>query len=114
MIVARAAAILLPAVAMFGCSTAGRTSNDQSAAPASTQETPVSPSSESTACNAAAASFAVGKPWTAELGEQARAASGAKTLRTIRHGDMVTMDYQADRLNLELDEAGRVTHVRCG
>lgn len=35
-------------------------------------------------------------------------------IRTIRHGEAVTMDYRPDRLNVELGEDGRIARVRCG
>lgn len=48
------------------------------------------------------------------VAEQARHAAGAATVRVIRPGQAVTMDYRADRLNVELDDAGKVVAVRCG
>lgn len=33
--------------------------------------------------------------------------------RIIPPGTMVTMDYQEDRLNLDIDEANRITRVYC-
>ena len=40
--------------------------------------------------------------------------SGAATLRLVRPGEAVTMDYQTDRLTVELDEAGVIRALRCG
>ncbi|SFE57829.1 I78 family peptidase inhibitor [Roseivivax sediminis] len=34
--------------------------------------------------------------------------------RVIRPGEMVTMEYRADRLTLEVDEGGTITAARCG
>ncbi len=65
-------------------------------------------------CDATKVKGLIGKPATAALEAEARRLSGAQAVRTIRPGDMVTMDYREDRLNLELDEAGRVRDVRCG
>lgn len=39
---------------------------------------------------------------------------GDRTIRTIRPGDAVTQDYRIDRLNVELDEQGRIARLRCG
>ena len=39
---------------------------------------------------------------------------GNKTIRVIKRGDAVTMDYRPDRLNLELDDSGGIGRVRCG
>jgi hypothetical protein len=65
-------------------------------------------------CNAAAAQSLAGRTATAELGAEALRLSGARTLRWIRPGDMVTMDYREDRLNVELDAQNRVKALRCG
>jgi len=66
------------------------------------------------ACNAEAARALVGQAAAAELGAAALRLSGARRLRWIRPGDMVTMDYSADRLNVHLDSAGRVERLACG
>ena len=65
-------------------------------------------------CDAAAAQAFVGKVATAEVVEQARAAAGARTARTLAPGQMVTMDYRAGRLNLDVDDGNVITGVRCG
>lgn len=66
------------------------------------------------ACDAGKAVFVVGRAYDDALAASARDASGAKVLRAIRPGTMVTMDYRADRLNLDLDRDGKITKVRCG
>lgn len=65
-------------------------------------------------CNAEGLDDLVGRPASQELGGEALRRSGSKTLRWIRPGDMVTMDYREDRLNIHLDEANRVERFRCG
>ncbi len=65
-------------------------------------------------CNAAPAGHLVGRPATVELGAEALKATGSRNLRWIRPGDMVTMDFRPDRLNIELDAQGRVARLRCG
>ncbi len=66
------------------------------------------------ACKAEAARFAVGQTWSDALAEQAREASGARSVRGLFPGQAVTMDYRQDRLNLRVDESQRVTDVNCG
>ncbi len=66
------------------------------------------------ACNAAAAQFVVGRNADAAMQEAARLRSGARIVRTLRPGQVVTMEYSGERLNLELDAGGRVVRVRCG
>lgn len=66
------------------------------------------------ACNAERARFAVGRPLNADLENEARLRAGAAWVRVIRPGQMVTMEYNEQRLNIEVDAAGRVIRVRCG
>jgi hypothetical protein len=65
-------------------------------------------------CSAEAAGDLIGKPYSAAAVEKARLASGSKTVRVIRPGMAVTMDYRIDRLNVDLDEKDVVTRVHCG
>ena len=65
-------------------------------------------------CNAAAAQDLVGRQRSEALGAEALRLTGARAVRWIRPGDAVTMDYRPDRLNIELDEQGRVSAFRCG
>lgn len=65
-------------------------------------------------CQAQPAQFAVGQVADAALVEQARSRSGASRVRVIRPGQAVTMEFDAARLNLEVDSANRVLRIRCG
>ncbi len=94
------------AMLMGGC--AGGPSQ-QSAPPA-----PPPPALQQTGCDAAAAQFAVGQAFNAPLAEQARQRAGAETARALRPGQIVTMEFNGQRLNLDVDASERVTRVRCG
>ena len=65
-------------------------------------------------CKAADAQFAVGRNADGALQEQARVRSGARSVRTLRPGQAVTMEFSAERLNLDVDASGKVTAARCG
>ena len=65
-------------------------------------------------CNAARAQHLVGRAGTAELAREALRLTGAGTMRWLKPGQVVTMEYRADRLNIDLDAQGRVKAVRCG
>lgn len=65
-------------------------------------------------CNADAVQSLVGQTSTDALVEQARTDSGANSVRVLKPGDAATMDYREDRLNIELDDAGAITALRCG
>jgi hypothetical protein len=66
------------------------------------------------ACNASRVQDLVGREASTELGTEAARRSGARALRWIQPGDMVTQDYRTDRLNIELDGRNRVSRLRCG
>jgi hypothetical protein len=66
------------------------------------------------ACNAEAAQSLVGRSASEAVVKQATTASGAKAVRVIPHDGMVTMDYRGDRLNIQLDEQGKIVAITCG
>jgi hypothetical protein len=64
-------------------------------------------------CRADAVQQFVGQPADAVQAEALRQ-SGARVVRRYATGDMLTMDYRADRLNIETDAGGRVVRLTCG
>lgn len=81
---------------------------DPSGQPPTIEEDPMD------ACNANAARIVVGRVATADVIEQARQAAGATLVRTLKPGQMVTMEYRENRLNIDVDAGNVVTNVRCG
>lgn len=65
-------------------------------------------------CDAQTAQFLVGEPYSDALGEQARSRSGAALLRVLRVGEVASMEFNAERLTIQLDREHRVGSVRCG
>ena len=65
-------------------------------------------------CNAEPAQFAIGQAQTASLVEEVRQKSGAHMARVLRPGQVVTMEFSGDRVNIQVDAANKVTAVRCG
>ena len=65
-------------------------------------------------CDAARAQALVGQAATAELAGRARDLAGARIVRWLQPGMMVTMEFRGDRLNIEIDESGTVKSIRCG
>ena len=55
-----------------------------------------------------------GRPGSAVVAAQALQLSGARTIRWMRPGDMVTMDLQPDRLNIRLTRENLVKSFACG
>ena len=95
---------LLAVAALVGCSNTGGSS---SAAPEAA-------ANNDGRCQASGAEFAVGKPVTPALIEQARKASGSQLARALGPNDVMTLEYRSERLNLNADAQGVVTRVNCG
>ena len=96
------------AALMAGCASHGQA---PAAAPTPTQAQAPAPEA---LCNAQPAQAAVGQSSTASVVESARGRSGARMVRILRPGQMVTKEFDTQRLNLEVDANGRILAVRCG
>jgi hypothetical protein len=55
-----------------------------------------------------------GQPSSQELGARILAASGARVIRWVPKGGVVTMDYREDRVTVQLDGSNRVEQASCG
>ncbi|MEX5587126.1 MULTISPECIES: I78 family peptidase inhibitor [Pseudomonas] len=99
-------ATLLVATVLAGCSTGGSSGTAGNA--------PAAPAGNDGRCEASGADFAVGKPGTPDLLEQARKASGSQMARILKPHDVITLEYRSERLNLNVDEQGKVIRVNCG
>lgn len=56
----------------------------------------------------------IGQPAGQNLGARMLAHTGARNLRWVAKGMMVTMDFREDRLTVYLDGANRVERAGCG
>ena len=56
----------------------------------------------------------IGQAATTELGARMLKASGARIIRWVPQGGMVTMDFNPSRLTVQLDGANRVERANCG
>lgn len=72
------------------------------------------PPPQAASCNASGASFVIGQPASPQNVEAARQGAGAAIVRTLRPGQIVTMEFSADRLNLDVNGANVITGARCG
>ena len=66
------------------------------------------------ACRAEPAMWAIGERASPGVLERATLDSGARSARVLQPGEVVTMEFNGDRLTVEVDGAGRITNVRCG
>lgn len=65
-------------------------------------------------CSANGLETLVGQKRSPRVAERAKRLSGANAVRFLELGAIVTMEFRADRLNLDLDKNGRITRARCG
>jgi hypothetical protein len=65
-------------------------------------------------CRAAGAETVLGQTLDQQVQEQALLQSGALRTRVIRPGMAVTMDADPLRLNIEVDDTGRIRRMVCG
>lgn len=56
----------------------------------------------------------IGQVATGEVAAEMLRASGARTIRWMRLGMIVTMEYQEDRLTVRLASNNRITTASCG
>lgn len=81
----------------------------------STSARPVPPANpEGAMCTVGQLNRYKGQPRSTELGQRIKAESGARTLRWLPKGTITTMEFREDRVNVRLDEHGRVEAVTCG
>ena len=65
-------------------------------------------------CDATQVQGLVGQVLEDATAEQARADAGAKTVRVLEPNQMVTMEFDGERLNIEVDATKKIVAVRCG
>lgn len=70
--------------------------------------------SDTNICNADAVQHFIGKTATADLLEKARSQAGANVARILRPDDVVTLEYNSHRLNLNTDTSLTIERINCG
>ena len=98
---------LLAVAALAGCSS--KDSSSDAAQPV----TSASPTLSGT-CNAKAVQSLIGKVITPTLTEEARRDAGASVARVLSPHQPVTMEYNSQRLNIDVDDSQVVKRVSCG
>jgi len=94
------ATLLLASLTLLGCQ--------------QTKPQALDPLSVTGTCNAQAVQHFLGKTATPALLDQARNQSGAQTARVLQPEDVVTLEYNALRLNLTTDDALVIQRINCG
>ncbi|AGI23895.1 hypothetical protein H681_10105 [Pseudomonas sp. ATCC 13867] len=98
---------LFAVAALAGCS------SKDSSSDTSTQASGTPPAMTGT-CDAKAVQSLIGKTIDANLTEQARRDAGASVARVLHPHQPVTMEYNSQRLNIDVDDRKVVRQVNCG
>jgi hypothetical protein len=77
-------------------------------------ETPVHGETPGHSCRQDGTDQFVGQTRSDAVGAQIKQVSNAAVLRWAPPGIMLTMDFRADRVTVWLDEANKITRIRCG
>jgi len=120
--VATTTGLLFGALALAACKAPPMDEQEQAGADAQqAAEQAAAPAQESAvdappvgSCDSTQVQGLVGQAYTDALGEQARGDAHAQQVRTLKPDDITTMEFIGERLNIELDEKGVVSAVRCG
>lgn len=107
---------LVAGIALMACSPATEPAPaapvEPAAAPAPEPAPPMPPATDpatADTCNMAQYTALIGKPAT-----DAGVPPASASVRIIKPGDQVTMDFSATRLNIDVDAAGTISGLRCG
>lgn len=65
-------------------------------------------------CHDDALTTFIGQDATPEIGGTLVRQSGARVLRWVPKGSMITMDFSADRLTVYLDADNKIERLSCG
>jgi Peptidase inhibitor I78 family len=80
-------------------------------------EEPTPPAHDETpgyACKSDGLDTFVGRDGTPEVGKEVLAKSGAKSLRWLKPGMAVTMEFRSERVNIAVDANNKIARVNCG
>ena len=65
-------------------------------------------------CVTEPARWAIGQAATADVVERIRVDTGSAEVRVIHPGDVITMDYKSQRVNVKVNERNAIIGITCG
>jgi hypothetical protein len=65
-------------------------------------------------CNAEGARWAIGRGLDDDTTNRILRDTGSRDARVLKPGSVATMDYRGDRINIDLNDRGAITGLRCG
>lgn len=107
---------LIPVFLVAGltaCTTSG-TQRASSDAPAADRAGAPPSGAASAGCDAQPVQDLIGQKYSDSVGDDARSRSHSSQLRVMRPGQVMTMEYNPERLNIILDGGDAITALRCG
>jgi len=102
---------------LAGCAAGPQRTGDAARQPAASPGQPAqtaAPSGAPAMCDAQPIQNMVGQPFSDSVSEAARQGSGSRSVRVLRAGEVMTMEYNASRLNIILDKSNAIEALRCG
>jgi hypothetical protein len=81
---------------------------------ASTPPAAGGPTPPSGVCNAEGARWAIGSAVNDDVVNRILRDTGSRDARVLRPGQMATMDFREDRVNVDVNDRGAITGIRCG
>ena len=72
------------------------------------------PTAPSGVCNAEGARWAIGSAVNDDVVNRILRDTGSRDARVLRPGQMATMDFREDRVNVDVNDRGAITGIRCG
>lgn len=102
-------------VVLSGCSTSATAPSDRQSGGATPTPAPATtPAAGNGQCDASAVQSVVGERFSDRAAQGAQSRAGASTLRVLQPGQVMTMEYNPQRLTIVVDESGAVASARCG
>ena len=65
-------------------------------------------------CNAEGARWAIGSAVNDDVVNRILQGTGSRDARVLRPGQPATMDFREDRVNIDVNDRGAITGLRCG
>jgi hypothetical protein len=84
------------------------------AATANPVELPIPSRGAGVVCRSQGLARFVGRQANSEVASEMRKVSGAKTVRWVRPGSVITMEYRDDRVTVRVSASDRVIAAHCG
>jgi hypothetical protein len=75
---------------------------------------PAAPPPAAWQCVAEPASWAIGKAVTDTVVEQVRVDTHSRTARVLHPGQVITMEFSAERVNVKVNERNAIIGITCG